>query len=60
MSAWEDEISTLIEDCENRSHKLDDWELSFVDSLKHQITKGQRPSQKQEDRLNEIWEKVTK
>lgn len=56
MSDWTSEYSTLIEDCEKRSERLDDWSLSFLDSLSRQIAAGRRPSPKQIERLDEIWE----
>ena len=59
MSDWTTEYLTLIEDCENRSERLDDWSLSFVDSLSKQIAAGRRPSEKQIEKLNEVWERAT-
>lgn len=59
MSTWADEYATLLEDCEKRSEKLTDWELGFVDSLQRQITDGRRPSQKQIETLDTIWERAT-
>jgi hypothetical protein len=59
METWSHEYITLLEDCERRSHKLSDWELQFVDSLQRQITDGRRPSAKQIETLDNIWEKAT-
>jgi hypothetical protein len=60
MTTWADEYVTLLEDCEKRSEKLTDWELSFVDSLQRQIiVQGRRPSAKQIDTLDTIWERAT-
>lgn len=56
---WTSEFSTLIEDCEKRAERLDDWSLSFIDSLGRQIAAGQQPTQKQVDKLDEIWERAT-
>ena len=53
------EQAQLIADCELREEKLSDWERSFIDSLSRQLTDGRGLSQKQIDRLEEIWEKVT-
>jgi hypothetical protein len=49
----------LIEDCENREGKLSDWERGFIDSLRRQIESGAALSEKQDEKLNEIWERVT-
>lgn len=60
MSDWTSEYLTLIEDCEKRSEHLDDWSLGFIDSLGKQIADGRRPSPKQIEKLDDIWEKATK
>lgn len=60
MSHWSDEYMTLIEDCENRSDQLSDWELGFIDSLKNQITEGKAPSPKQIEKLDTAWERATR
>ena len=59
MSDWTDEYITLIEDCERRSEKLSDWELSFIDSLRRQLEDGRRPTIKQIEKLDDCWEKAT-
>ncbi len=56
---WTSEYTTLIEDCEKRSDRLSDWELGFIDSLGRQIADGRRPSQKQIDTLDTVWERAT-
>lgn len=60
MSDWTSEYLTLLEDCENRSEHLTDWERNFVDSLGRQIKEGRRPTPKQIETLDNIWEKATK
>lgn len=60
MANWADEYVTLLDDCEKRSEKLTDWELGFVDSLQRQISDGRRPTSKQVDTLDDIWERATK
>lgn len=57
---WADEYITLVEDCEKREERLTDWERTFVDSIRSQLEKGRRPTQKQIDVLDNIWEKATK
>lgn len=54
-----EDISQMIEDCENRSEKLSDWETKFIDSLSHQVAKGKEVTPKQLDRLELIWNRVT-
>lgn len=57
---WAAEYLTLLDDCEIRESRLTEWEASFVDSLRSQIEAGRRPSVKQSDTLDNIWEKATK
>lgn len=59
MSHWTPEYLTLLDDCEKREERLSDWERGFVDSLRQQIAAGCRPSQKQVDTLDTIWERAT-
>lgn len=54
-----DEIDTMIEDCENRESRLSSWEGEFVDSIKNQRGNGRRLTEKQEETLENIWNKVT-
>lgn len=60
MTTWADEYTTLLDDCEKRSERLTEWEATFVDSLQRQIAEGRRPSPKQVETLDALWEKVTK
>jgi len=59
MSTWEDEYITLLDDCERREERLTDWERTFVDSLRRQITEGRRPTPKQIESLDRAWERAT-
>lgn len=59
MADWTSEYLTLIEDCERRSERLSDWEVGFIDSLSKQIAAGRRPTPKQIDTLDSVWEKAT-
>jgi hypothetical protein len=54
-----DEQAQLIEDCENREEKLSDWERGFIDSVGKQLAEGRSLTDKQVERLEEIWERVT-
>lgn len=57
--SWAAEYITLLDDCEKREDRLTDWERTFVDSLRNQLESGRRPSQKQIDTLDAIWERAT-
>jgi hypothetical protein len=54
-----DEHLTMVEDCENRESKLTDWERSFIDSISKQMADGRALSERQAERLDAIWERVT-
>lgn len=59
MAVDYDEVLEQIGDCENRSGKLSDWELQFIDSVSQQLSKTGSLSSKQLETLDKIWEKVT-
>ena len=59
MSDWTSEYLTLIEDCEKRESRLSDWDRGFLESIGSQIARGARPTPKQVDKLDEIWERAT-
>jgi hypothetical protein len=59
VSTWADEYITLLDDCEKREERLTDWERTFVDSLRRQITEGRRPTPKQIEALDRAWERAT-
>lgn len=59
MSHWTDEYLQQIEDCVNRESRLTEWEVEFLDSLTRQLENGRRPSVKQIEVLDRIWEKAT-
>jgi hypothetical protein len=54
-----DEIETLINDCEKRYKKLNDWEKEFIGNISKQFYKKKTLNQSQLDCLNKIWEKAT-
>lgn len=60
MTTWTEPYITLLDDCEKREERLTDWERGFVDSLRRQIEQGRRPSAKQIETLDTIWERATK
>lgn len=55
-----EDIEQLIADCEHRESKLSEWEFDFIASVRVQFDKRGSLSQKQEEVLNRIWDKVTK
>lgn len=57
---WTSEYVTLLDDCEKRESRLNDWERGFVDSLRRQIEAGKRPTPKQIEALDDVWERATK
>lgn len=50
----------LIDDCIDRQGKMSEWEVSFIDSISSQLAKENSLTDKQEDILEKIWDKVTK
>lgn len=59
MTSWADEYFTMLDDCEKRESQLTDWERGFVDSLRSQMERDRRPSAKQIETLDNIWERAT-
>lgn len=53
------EHETLIEDCENRESSLSDWERLFVNSISEQLCRGGSLTERQAEKLEAIWERVT-
>lgn len=54
-----DEIESMISDCQERESKLSDWEVKFIDSISAQIGSGGALTEKQDEKLTAIWERVT-
>ena len=54
-----DEALQMIADCEARESRLTEWEQGFIDSLSKQIERGRSLTEKQDETLNKIWDKVT-
>jgi hypothetical protein len=59
MSDWSSVYIDQIEDCEKRESKMTEWEKNFIASLREWIEADKRPTQKQVDTLDRIWEKAT-
>lgn len=54
-----DEHADMIADCERWSEKLTDWELQFIDSISRQVAQGRALTEKQAEKLDAVWERVT-
>ena len=55
----QEEALQMIADCEARESRLSEWEAGFIDSLSKQIERGRSLTEKQDETLNKIWDKVT-
>ncbi len=53
------EVSQMIDECEDNSHHLSDWECSFIDELSFLIDEDEYLSENQIEKLKEIHEKAT-
>lgn len=51
------EIEQMIHDCIQREHKLNDWEINFINSLADKGTVNLTAIQYA--KLNEIWDRIT-
>lgn len=57
---WRGEYLAMVVDCEHRRDLLDDWESTFVDSLRAKFDRALFvPSPNQVAKLGEVWERVT-
>jgi hypothetical protein len=54
-----EDYQNMIDDCINRSEKMTDWEVNFIDSIDHRMGKGHGITDPQAEILARIWEKVT-
>jgi len=53
------EHEQMIADCEARESKLSDWERGFIDSISEQLARGKSLTDKQDEILTKVWERVT-
>lgn len=53
-----DEIETMLADCEQLEEKLTDWERGFVDSLRHTVDSGYTLTERQIEKLSNIWNRI--
>lgn len=49
----------LVEDCEARESRLNDWERGFIDNVKTRLEAGKSLTPLQVKNLDEIWERAT-
>jgi hypothetical protein len=56
----EDDVLAMIEDCENSESELTEWEADFIESISDQIGRGLSITAKQVDKLDSIWQRVTR
>ena len=57
-----EEISQLIEDCENRESKMTDWEREFIQSISEQASYRafyRALTNAQVEKLEKIWDRIT-
>lgn len=53
-----DDYLNMVEDCESNESLLNDWECEFIDSIRNQIEEERPLSDRQIEKLEDIWEKV--
>ena len=53
-----DELIQMLDDIEQRSSKLSDWETTFIDSVMSQMS-TRALSARQIEIIEKIWERVT-
>lgn len=49
----------LLDDCEEHESRLNDWERSFVASIREQVGNGLTLYDTQIEKLEQIWSKAT-
>lgn len=60
MPHWTDEYLEMINDCEDRESRMNEWECGFCESIRERLEQEKTLSKKQIETLENIWEKVTK
>lgn len=54
-----EEITQMLDDIEKRESRLSDWESGFVDSISNRLREGLNLTDKQDQKLTAIWDRVT-
>lgn len=52
-------IQEMLDDCEDFLDDMTDWEVEFIERVRGQLDQGRTLSSAQEEKLEQIWEKVT-
>lgn len=60
MDDWRSEYQQQIDDCRKRERKLSAWDADFLDSIENRLNENRTLTPKQTEKLDEIWEKVTR
>lgn len=60
IEASMDETEQMIQDCQNWEKKLNEWETGFIQGVDEQYGKKGYLSPGQLDKLEAIWNKVTR
>ena len=60
IEAWAAEYLRMVEDCEKRNSKLNDWELGFVASMRGLLENNHKLTFRQSDTFDRIWNKATR
>lgn len=50
----------MIDECLKLVGKINEWEYEFLTSIKGQMAGGRSLSDRQEEKLDNIWSRVTK
>jgi hypothetical protein len=59
MNEINEEHYSMVEDCTARESRLSEWEAGFIESITEALHNGKSLTERQEEILNSIWEKVT-
>lgn len=59
MPSCKEEYQQLIDDCMDRQSQLNDWEINFLDSINDQVSEEGTLTDRQFEKLESIWERVT-
>lgn len=54
-----EEVEQMMADCEAREGRLTDWERGFLDSIRNYLDRGGFLSERQSEKLERIWDRVT-
>lgn len=60
MTEWQEEYRIMIRDCIQRESRMNEWEQNFIQDLDEKISEGWMLTEKQTEKLDQIWERVTK